>query len=71
MWNYDMGIEEIRRLSLGCGVKIGNLLNWFDLNNKVDLPVHVKKLKGPSCTYREGECLSVFAAVGKKSSALL
>jgi len=60
-----MGMEEIRRLSLGCGVETGNLLNWFDLNNKVDLAVHLKKLKGPSCTYREGECLSDLAALGK------
>ena len=50
-----MGIEEVRRLSLGCGVETGNLLQWFDLSIKVDLPEHVKKLKGPSCTYREGE----------------
>jgi hypothetical protein len=55
MWNHDIGMEEVRRLSLGCGVETGNLLQWFDLSNKVDLPVHVKKLKGPSCTYREGE----------------
>ena len=55
MWNHDIGMEEVRRLSLGCGVETGNLLQWFDLSNKVDLPVHVKKLRGPSCTYREGE----------------
>jgi len=53
MWNHDMGMEEVRRLSLGCGVETGNLLNWFDLSDKVDPPVYVKKLKGPSCTYRE------------------
>lgn len=61
-------MEEIRRFSLGCGVETGNLLSWFDLTNTVDLPVHVRKLKGPSCTYREGECVSVLVAVRKKSS---
>ena len=71
MWNHNMGTEKIRRLSLGCGVESGNLLNWFDLRNKVDLPVHEKKLIAPSCTYREGECLSVLVAVRKKSSFLL
>ena len=65
MWNYDMGMEEIRRFSLGCGVETGNLLNWFDLSNKVDLQVHVKKLKRPSCAYRGGECVSVLVAVRK------
>lgn len=65
MWNHDMGMEEVRRLSLGCGVETGNLLNWFDLSNKVDPPVYVKKLKGPSCTYREGECSFVLVAVRK------
>lgn len=65
MWDYDMGMEEIRRFSLGCGVETGNLLKWFDLSNKVDLQVHVKKLKGPSCTYREGECISVLVVVRK------
>ena len=68
MWNHDIGMEEIRRFSLGCGVETGNLLSWFNLINKVDLPVHVKKLKGPSCTYREGEYLSVLVAVRKQSS---
>ena len=63
--SHDMGMEEIRRFSLGCGVETGNLLNWFDLSNKVDLLVHVKKLKGPSCTYREGECVSVLVTVRK------
>ena len=66
MWNHDIGMEEIRRVSLGCGVETGNLLSWFDLTNTVDLPVHVRKLKGPSCTYREGECVSVLVAVRKK-----
>lgn len=61
-------MEEIRRFSLGCGVETGNLLSWFDLTNTVDLPVHVRKLKGLSCTYREGECVSVLVAVRKKSS---
>lgn len=55
MWNYDVGMEEVYRLSLGCGEETGNLLRWFDLRNKADLTEHAKKLKGSSCTYRDGE----------------
>lgn len=55
MWNYDIGMEEVYRLSLGCGEESGNLLQWFHLTNKVDLTEYKTKVKVPSCTYRDGK----------------
>ncbi|XP_078369213.1 uncharacterized protein LOC144653157 isoform X3 [Oculina patagonica] len=64
MWNYDIGMEQVYRLSLGCGEENGNLLQWFHLKNKADLTEHVRKIKSPSCTYRD----DVMAMVSKGAS---
>lgn len=55
MWSYDIGMDEVYRLSLGCGEETGNLLQWFDLKNKAALTEHLTKLTGPSCTYHDGK----------------
>ena len=55
MWDYDVGMEQVYRLSLGCGQETGNLLRWFDLRNKADITEGVQQLKDPSCTYRDRE----------------
>lgn len=55
MWDHNLGVEEVYRLSLGCGQESGNILRWFDLRNKVDMTedekVQVKFsfLKGDGC----------------------
>lgn len=55
MWDHDIGMEEVYRLSLGCGHETGNILRWLDLKDKVDMTEDEKKLKEPACSYRDGK----------------
>ncbi|PFX28562.1 Sushi, von Willebrand factor type A, EGF and pentraxin domain-containing protein 1 [Stylophora pistillata] len=55
MWDLDIGMEEVYRLSLGCGHETGKILRWFDLKDKVDMTEDEKKLKESACSYRDGK----------------
>ena len=33
IWNSELTQPEIRRLSIGCGYEVGNLLRWHELFN--------------------------------------
>lgn len=54
MWDHNLGVEEVYRLSLGCGQESGNILRWFDLRNKVNMTEDEKEIKEPACSYRDG-----------------
>ena len=48
-------VDQVYRLSLGCGDETGNLLQWVDLESHTALTEHMSKLKGSSCTYPDGK----------------
>ena len=58
IWNYELTLSDIYRLSLGCGGVTGNLLQWFDLRSEAESTGQVSELQGPSCTYRDGKSFS-------------
>ena len=58
IWNYELTLSDIYRLSLGCGGVTGNLLQWFDLRREAESTGQVSELQGPSCTYRDGKLFS-------------
>lgn len=54
VWDHVLTVDQVYRLSLGCGNETANLLQWIDLKSYAPAE-HVSKLRGLSCTYRDGK----------------
>ena len=69
LWDFAMNLDEITYMSYGCGERLGNVMSWLEVRNKVngdttlEIPATCKKRKGNNCLLHSYSRVSVLVNI--------